>query len=77
VAGDLEKLRGAGGALFGDSTSQVEAGRGSKCGSLPGAAPFWTAPGAAPCLELLHFGPFGRALARAGFGAPPNRTLIF
>ena len=70
---------------FGKTASPVELG----C-KIVGAAwshvfvappPQWKpegAPGAAPWLELLHFRPFGRAPAGAGFGdgagALPNRA---
>jgi len=70
---------------FGKTASPVELG----C-KIVGAAwshvfvappPQWKpegAPGAAPWLELLHFRPFGRAPAGAGFGAGagalPNRA---
>jgi len=72
---------------FGKTASPVELG----C-KIVGAAwshvfvappPQWKpegAPGAAPWLELLHFRPFGRAPAGAGFGAGagalPNRTVV-
>ena len=72
---------------FGKTASPVELG----C-KIVGAAwshvfvappPQWKpegAPGAAPWLELLHFRPFGRAPAGAGFGAGagtlPNSALM-
>ena len=35
------------------------------------------APGAVPCLQLLQYEPFDRALAGANFGAVPNKSYIY
>jgi hypothetical protein len=63
------KIASSSGALIGAAWSYI----------FVAAPPKWKpqmAPGAAPRLELLDFKPFGKAPARAGFEALPNRTFV-